>query len=151
MDARHVPAIFYAIGQIIELHSTPVNLLRKHIVLYGGEPLAKRNFDVVNRLVSAGNALGFHFSAITNGHDLNDYLGLLGTNGIRDLQISIDGPKKIHDKRRVSLDGTSSFEKIVANIFQVLDASDAIINLRVHVDAGGQALACHMIPPIQSE
>jgi uncharacterized protein len=59
---------------------------------------------------------------------------LLGRNKIEQVQISIDGPKEVHDRRRIHLGGESSFERILKNVPLVLEGTDAEIQLRVHVD-----------------
>jgi uncharacterized protein len=58
---------------------------------------------------------------------------LLGPNGIGRLQITLDGPPEIHDRRRVRPDGSGSFAAIVANLGPALDMG-AEISLRMNVD-----------------
>jgi uncharacterized protein len=106
------------------------------IVLYGGEPLDRANAPVVYAIVKTGMERGYYFAAITNGHDLDHYIDLLGRKRIEQVQISIDGPKEVHDKRRIYLGKESSFDKIVANIDLALRETDAQIQIRVHVDPG---------------
>jgi uncharacterized protein len=53
--------------------------------------------------------------------------------GIRVLQITIDGPQKIHDQRRILKNKASgTFEKIVENILHA--PAELQIMLRVNVD-----------------
>lgn len=105
------------------------------IILYGGEPLDRTNSAVVRYIVKRGREQGYYFAAITNGHDLDHYGDLLGIGSIEQVQISIDGPKEVHDKRRIHLGRESSFDKIVANLRKTLPETTAQIQLRVHVDA----------------
>lgn len=88
----------------------------KSILLYGGEPLLKENRDIVEYIVEKGYALGYVFSAITNGYDLDSYIDLLSPDKIAALQITIDGCKESHDKTRKHKDGYSTFDKIISNI-----------------------------------
>ncbi|KHK90662.1 radical SAM/SPASM domain-containing protein [Novosphingobium malaysiense] len=104
------------------------------IILYGGEPLDRRNQAVVRQIVSEGRARGTFFAAITNGHDLDAYLDLIGRGGIEQIQVSIDGPKRVHDKRRIYVGKESSFDAIVANVNRVLEHTDAEVQIRSHVD-----------------
>jgi uncharacterized protein len=104
------------------------------IILYGGEPLDRNHRDVVEKIVRTGQARGYHFACITNGHDLDAFMHLLGTRGLEQVQISIDGPKEVHDKRRVYIGRESSFDRIEANIDTALAETDAEIQIRVHVD-----------------
>lgn len=151
MDARFVPAIYYAIGKLWDKHNTPASLMKKHIILYGGEPLDKKNSYVVKNIVQMGKALGFKFSAITNGHDLDEYIECLGSDGIGELQISIDGPPAIHDRRRISVDGSSSFHKIAKNIRIALERTDVLFHLRVHLDNGNIGAAEELFDFFRSE
>lgn len=106
------------------------------IILYGGEPLDRKNEAVVRRIVEEGLSRGYFFAAITNGHDLDAFMDLLGAGKIEQVQISIDGPKEVHDKRRVYIGRESSFDRLVANIRRAVAETDAQIQIRVHVDPG---------------
>ena len=107
-----------------------------NITLYGGEPLNAKNKDLLYRIVHMGTERGISFGAITNAHDLDVYLPIIGTGKISSLQITVDGPKDIHDKRRIAMDGTSSYDAIFANIRRVLAETDATISLRINIDDG---------------
>lgn len=104
------------------------------IILYGGEPLDRANRDVVAEVIAQGKAHGHFFAAITNGHDLDAYLDCLGQGGIEQLQISIDGPKPVHDRRRIYVGRGSSYDAIFRNARLVLAHTDAQLQIRVHVD-----------------
>jgi uncharacterized protein len=78
------------------------------ITLYGGEPLALENLPVVEYICEKGAERGYTFSAITNAVDLHHFLHLLGPGKIEFLQITLDGPKAIHDRKRIGLSRTSS-------------------------------------------
>ncbi|MBO6796637.1 radical SAM protein [Maricaulis sp.] len=131
MSREQADAALAAIAEIKKTRGQPPG---GQIVLYGGEPLDRANLDVVTHIVRSGQAAGHHFACITNGHDLEAFLELIGSGGIEQVQISIDGPKDIHDKRRVYIGKESSFDKIVANIDLALEQTDAQIQIRVHVD-----------------
>lgn len=103
------------------------------IVLYGGEPLDAQHKSIVTYIISRGLEEGFCFAAITNGHDLDAYTGLLGPSLIEQIQVTFDGPKTVHDRRRIHRGHESSFDKIVANIHQVLHETEVQIQLRIHV------------------
>jgi uncharacterized protein len=60
-------------------------------------------------------------------------LHLLGPGGLRRLQITLDGPPEIHDRRRLRGDGTGSFAAIAANISAALPTG-VEISLRMNVD-----------------
>jgi uncharacterized protein len=104
------------------------------IILYGGEPLDARNRDLVVEIVRAGRARGHFFAAVTNGHDLDQFKLVIGPEMIRQIQISFDGPKPLHNRRRIALDGSSSFDRLVSNIGTALEIDGIEIHLRVHVE-----------------
>lgn len=103
------------------------------ITLYGGEPLLSENFDVVNYIVKVGKKRGYKFVAITNGYDVDSYLDLLGNDKIYKLQITIDGTKDFHNKRRIHKDGEETFERIITNIKLALERGIKI-SVRMNVD-----------------
>jgi len=104
------------------------------IILYGGEPLDRRNHAVVEDIVKSGVARNYYFAAITNGHDLDAFIDLIGIGKIEQVQVSIDGPKDVHDKRRIYVGRESSFDAIARNIDLVLEHCTAQVQIRVHVD-----------------
>jgi len=130
MSRHQVDAAYRAIGEIQQQAGSQRG---GQLILYGGEPLDRDNYPIVRYIVSRGLEEGFYFAAVTNGHDLDAYLGLLGPGLIEQLQITFDGPKAIHDRRRIHRGHESSFDKIVANIHRVLAETEAEVQLRVHV------------------
>lgn len=110
------------------------------IILYGGEPLDRRNDAIVREIVAVGLERGFRFAVITNGHDLDNYMDLLGNRLIEQVQISIDGPKRIHDKRRIYMGKESSYDRLLRNIEMALAKTSAEIQIRVHIDPTNIAL-----------
>jgi uncharacterized protein len=133
MTADYVEPIFQSIARI-RSESGNTDETGGQIVLYGGEPLDRKNRDVVSTIVRRGVELGFDFAAISNGHDWEAYLDLMGDGGLRQIQVSIDGPRHVHDKRRIHVGGGSSFDKILENIDRVLARGGTQVQIRVHVD-----------------
>lgn len=105
----------------------------KHITLFGGEPLLKKNLDIVEYIVAMGQNFGFHFSAITNGYDLEYFLHLLSPKQINSLQITIDGMESLHNSKRIHCLGKPTFKKIVENIGKALE-KDIYITIRFNTD-----------------
>ena len=130
---RHdfVPRIYESIGAIQQAANQEIGGM---IILYGGEPLDADNKDIVFDIVGSGSEKGYWFAAITNGHDLDQFLPILDSEILNQVQVSVDGPKRIHDKRRVHRGKESSFDKIVANVNTVLEKGGVEIQIRVHVD-----------------
>lgn len=113
----------------------PEERLRSNMIyLFGGEPLLAENKEIVRYIVTEGHQRRFEFGAVTNGYDLDQYLDLLGDDGINWLQITIDGMKERHDSRRIHYRTTASFDRIVRNIGLALDKGVTIV-VRVNTDA----------------
>jgi uncharacterized protein len=105
----------------------------KNFTFFGGEPLLAENVDLISHIVSRAQHDGpSRFSAITNGTELEAYRSLLSPEGIRNLQITLDGPPRTHDQFRMYAGGSGSFEKIARNIDLALDQG-VNVNVRVNV------------------
>ncbi len=108
---------------------------RKYITLFGGEPLlatpaARRT---VERLIEATRTRGIDLAIVTNGYHLADYVPLLKTGRIREVQVTLDGTRDVHDKRRALKGGGKTFDPVVAGIDACL-AAGLSVNLRTVVD-----------------
>lgn len=108
-------------------------LRNKMITLYGGEPLLVENKEIVNYIVEEGKKRGYKFVAVTNGYEIDQFLNLLSEDGIYRLQITIDGPKQIHNQRRLHYKDNNTFDKIVNNIKLALDKGIRIV-IRMNSD-----------------
>ena len=108
---------------------------RKSLSFYGGEPFQEKTRDAVAYIFEKAREKGFTlFSAITNGVDLNHFLDLLGPDGkVNFLQITVDGPPEIHNKRRFLADGSPTFDRICGNIDKALETG-VTISVRINVD-----------------
>ena len=105
---------------------------------FGGEPLLAK--DTVLYLSQKFQELsiqhGFKYSSsmTTNAYFLNKNLfeGLLAS-GINAFQISLDGPKEVHNKTRVLVNKQGTFDKIWQNLLDIKSVKgDFQITLRVH-------------------
>ena len=106
----------------------------RKFTFFGGEPLLASSRPVVERIIrTQQDRCEADFTAITNATQLEAYYDLLGPNGIRTLQITIDGPPQFHDKRRVHADGSGSFDKICENLTSALERKTRV-SVRVNVD-----------------
>ncbi|MCB9569716.1 MAG: radical SAM protein [Myxococcales bacterium] len=108
------------------------------ITWFGGEPLMA--YPVIKalstRLRAHCEAIGasYSHSMITNGSLLGDGRidDLVALGGFRYLQVTLDGPPEVHDRRRLSVVGGPTFDRILANVAR---ASERLrIILRVNVD-----------------
>lgn len=117
--------------QTIETIAPDKKLRSNEITLYGGEPLMKENKEAVTYFIKRGKELGFTFSAITNGYDLDHYKDLL--EDIRFVQITIDGVRERHNARRLHCRAVPTFDKIVENIGLALEKG-VKVSVRVNTD-----------------
>lgn len=109
------------------------SLHNNSLLLYGGEPLLKENKEVVSYIVKKGCDLGYSFSTITNGYDLEEYKDLLAPDKIGRIQITIDGWKDTHNVRRVHMAGFETFDKIVQNAKMALEQG-IYVSIRMNTD-----------------
>ncbi len=110
-------------------------LEKASFTVLGGEVIRSETFKGVETLVSALYDAGARrFEAITNGFELAEHAAAMKAMGIGRVQITVDGPRAIHDKRRpVRLVRESSFERILDGIEACLGLG-VLVNLRVNID-----------------
>ncbi len=129
MSKNLVDAIYrYIEGLIPEKSNDKIR-----ITLYGEEPLLAKNKECIEYIVKEGINRNYRFRAITNGVELNHFIDLLGESKIESLQITLDGPPSVHDKRRIGPKYPATFKLIEKNIDLALNAG-AQIDIRVNVD-----------------
>ena len=105
IDDTHIEKIF-------DIATKMDGTYRGRMALYGGEPLLVKNKFVIEKILHTGKTYGYTFTIPTNGVFVIDFLDILKPYGAS-LQITIDGPKEIHDKRRFRKDGSGTFDEIV--------------------------------------
>ncbi len=108
---------------------------------FGGEPLLA--FDVIERIQSCARSqlevrpgLEIRTSITTNGYLLSDdrFARLLEL-GVTRYQISLDGPRETHDRRRIQAGGRGTFDRIWANLQAARRSQgDFEILIRIHAD-----------------
>ena len=108
---------------------------RPYITLFGGEPLrdTPAHHDRIGRFLDGARARGMEVAVVTNGHDLAAFLPLLSSGPVKEVQVTLDGPAALHDRRRPHAGGAGTFDRIVAGI-DGLVAAGIPVNLRVVAD-----------------
>lgn len=108
---------------------------RKYVTLFGGEPLldAPKARHVVERMIEGTKARGLDLAVITNGYALERYVPLLKTGRIREVQVTLDGGREMHNRRRLLKGGGGTFDQVVAGIDAAL-AAGLTVNLRAVLD-----------------
>ncbi len=106
------------------------------ITIMGGEPLLRCNLKTISYIFEQTKKRNYTIDIVSNGVDLNYYIELFNKykDTLDHIQITVDGVKKIHDKRRIFHDGKGSFDLIMKNIHLSIDNGITIV-LRVNVDA----------------
>ncbi len=106
------------------------------ISITGGEPLLTNqpNLEVLNYLIDRLSELHWPFSITTNGTELAEFVSSHElVPGCRNIQVTLDGPKWVHDQRRCYRNGAPSFDRICESVDAAL-ADQWIVNLRVNLD-----------------
>ncbi len=108
---------------------------KKYITLFGGEPLlsGKGARTLVNYFMDSAKKNDISVAVVTNGYSLVDYIETLQKCNIREVQVTLDGLKDNHDKRRPLKDGGGTFDQVVKGIDAVLDVG-LTVNLRMVLD-----------------
>lgn len=113
-----------------------------NVVWFGGEPTMA--LDIIEHLsieiikLCEQQGISYSASMVTNGYILNkDIAILLKKCKIKSLQITVDGRKETHDKRRVLANGEGTFDIIIENIIKLADYLP-FINLRVNSDKSNE-------------
>ena len=108
---------------------------------FGGEPLLNVNVlvDLAAKLREETSHRGVAFSSlvITNGALLTRAVAeRLVAAGVTRVQVTLDGPREIHDARRPMRGGQATFDRIVGNLKAVKGLIDVVI--RVNVNEGNR-------------
>ena len=108
------------------------------VTWYGGEPLLARNiiWDLSERFLELCGKHNVEYSAyiVTNASLMTDEdLETFNKYKIAGAQLTIDGPKEIHDRRRISVNGRSTFDTLIQNANKLLN-NDFDVVIRVNVD-----------------
>lgn len=104
---------------------------------YGGEPLLgfKTIKSILSKLKKNNINLASH-SMISNGYLLNEEKAkYFSENPLTFIQITIDGNKESHDKRRILLNNKPTYDKILSNIDYFVHLNpNTNIAIRVNID-----------------
>ncbi len=106
-----------------------------YLTLFGGEPLQdkKENYDMMEYLVKklTDNSIGF--AVVTNAYNLSKYIKILEKGIIREIHISLDGDKEVHNKRRKTGQDANTFDAIMEGITKAVSLFIPI-NIRMIID-----------------
>lgn len=131
------------------------SIKRINILLFGGEPLM--NFDMGNYILKHVNdyckeeQIYFSSSIITNGTLISQkIIDKLIQYNCKYIQITVDGPKEIHDGRRMYKNGKGTFDIIMDKI-KLLRERDEIVNphIRINIDNQNKELAPNFLKELK--
>ena len=108
---------------------------KKYITVFGGEPLlpGDNQRKAIEYLVEKANEARLDLAFVTNGYTLASYVELFKTAFIREVQVTLDGTKAVHDSRRYLKGRQSTFDRIIEGIDACLE-NNISINLRMVAD-----------------
>jgi uncharacterized protein len=108
---------------------------RPRVTILGGEPLLSDEIHRAEFLAILRTTMNFTttIAVITNGYYLDSYLEDMYLHGRPSLQVSVDGPGRVHDARRPTGESGPTFDRIWRNIGLAL-ASGFTVSMRVNVD-----------------
>jgi uncharacterized protein len=124
-------------NRLVEWLGEQKNIRYLSVTWYGGEPLLA--FDTICFLTEKLRKTGIElsgFGLITNGYLLDDAkISRLNELGISSVQITLDGNRETHDKRRYLAGGKPTFDRILENIAALMNSDySGVCNVRVNVD-----------------
>lgn len=129
---------FDRIDKILEVYNNKYSKTNDdiRITIMGGEPLLRCNLKTISYIFEQTEKRNYTIDIVSNGVDLNHYIDLFNKykDILNHIQITVDGIKEIHDKRRIFHDGRGSFELIMNNIKLAIE-NNIVIVLRVNVDS----------------
>lgn len=146
-----------------EVQSNLIKLCDKNIIengsfsvnWYGGEPLmGKAVIDSLSKkLMELCDAKKTKFSAgmITNGYLLNkENLEFISRNKISFLQITLDGPRDVHDQRRPLRSGGKTYDTILTNLANIPEDFPGTISIRINIDKRNAASIGELFDDLKS-
>jgi uncharacterized protein len=135
MTEAMVDRLVGAMPKIEALHGLPPDARPElDVGFFGGEPLLAENRPIVEYILERVRKRGeARFWAISNGTELDAYEDLLNPEALSSVQITLDGPPREHDRRRVYADGRGSWERIARNVVMALERG-TLVAIRTNVD-----------------
>lgn len=134
-DAENLPENYLPhIEKVLEFYSEKGKVA---VELYGGEPFLLENYRVVEEIIKiCQNHSVNSISVITNGTTLTEFYQLLKDYPqIKfNLQVTIDGTEKIHNRRRFSTNLNNCYEVILDGIKNISSLENVDVTIRTNID-----------------
>lgn len=110
------------------------SIKRLGISWYGGEPLLALDLieSLTEKILKKFNDIDYDSNIVTNGYYLSKENAIRLKNiNVKNVQVTLDGSKEIHDKRRILLNGTGTFDVILKNIKESCEILPIVIRINV--------------------
>jgi len=133
MSNEVAEAILYYLKKKIKSSTRYLN-----VMWFGGEPLlAIKRIRLLSRRfleITDSNNIKYYAAMITNGYFLTEEnIEILNANRVDFCQVTIDGPEKIHDSRRMLKNGGKTWKITMDNIKNAI-AAGIKITVRMNID-----------------
>lgn len=115
-----------------------------YVTLFGGEPLmpGRRARSSLEYFIARAEERGIDLALVTNGYHVTDYLDLVRPSSFREIQITLDGTRELHDRRRPlrskAPGNAGTFDRVTAGVDRALEEGHTV-NLRVVLDRENMA------------
>jgi uncharacterized protein len=108
---------------------------RRYITLFGGEPLlpGKLQRNLIKYIIESAAGRNTDIAVVTNGYHIREYIYLFRQARIREIQVTLDGTREVHDSRRTLKNGEGTFDRISEGVDMLLE-NNIPVNLRMVVD-----------------
>jgi len=108
---------------------------QKYITIFGGEPFLNTPTKKasIKRVIDGANKRNLDIAIVTNGYHIIDFIDVLKTARVREIQVTLDGTQSVHDSRRMLKGGKGSFKNIANGIDALLENSIPV-NVRMIID-----------------
>lgn len=111
------------------------NHRKKYITIFGGEPFLNTPSKKasIKKVIDAANKRKLDIAVVTNGYNIVDFIDILKSARVREIQVTVDGKKEVHDARRMLKGGQGSFNRIAQGVDLLLQ-NNIPVNMRMIVD-----------------
>ena len=121
LNTTMTPQSAESVLQFVKTYSRESNCRKLSLMLYGGEPLLnpRQAFYLIDGLQTwaADNHIDFGSGFITNGTLFTpEIVKRMKTIPQRINQLTLDGPKHIHDRRRIQKNGQGTYDRIIQSL-----------------------------------
>lgn len=136
VSGTQVDQMFDAMRRFVEERGAKDVLLE----FFGGEPFLHANRHTVELILQRAIDNGWKVAGITNGTQIDSYFGIFERVGsaITQIQITMDGPKEIHDRLRINASGRGSYDEICRNVTGLLERN---IPIALRINTGTDNVA----------